>query len=502
MGRRVVTQAHFDELVRENMEEFEMSREEALKSTISELGSQGVDLSGVDTTDSDEKREWRRRVEEAVSSLPSKDALLTIRDLCASDESCRRVLESCDGAAGLCEAIESDHNASLALQAWKSALGETNKSTFRYHRGPAACMAALDRSDKEAKAAALALAAAACARCEDNKVAFSRMKGFCKLVVDSLDDSDLGSVAADVVRVLAAADDASTSTSTSFDTSRQLVDVGAVDSLVAALASGGSSVDAPAALGALRSLAKSDDAVKRIRRVGGSRACAQTLRKCLADDDGSDSRVDVATKCIGLIRNISGNDDAKDAMVDDGTLDLVLAACRRYSRRELREHALATVAQMALRRPRNADKIVAKGGADLVLDSMREAPDAVHLQRQGCLALRNIVARDHDAEHKRPIIEAGAEDVLRLAASKSQANVDVAYAALRDLGIEAQIKTYEISAHDASVVVPKATFGDKANTNFRPVFHESDNVASQIQAEAAANENAIVGRNNAVPAVF
>merc|ERR1711998_27050 len=85
----------------------------------------------------------------------------------------------------------------------------------------------------------------------------------------------------------------------------------------------------------------------------------------------------------------------------------------------LQEHTLATIANMALRRPANAVKIVSLGGATLVIGAMRtHAETHAVLQRQGCLAIRNLVARS--PELREPIL-------------------DMAYSGLRDLGIDVQV---------------------------------------------------------------
>merc|ERR1711924_327792 len=129
----------------------------------------------------------------------------------------------------------------------------------------------------------------------------------------------------------------------------------------------------------------------------------------------------------------------KDAMCGDGTLELMLAAKKRHNDdAALQEHTCATIANMALRRPGNAVKIVGLGGANLVIAAMRTHTEThAVLQRQGCLAIRNLVARS--PELREPILDAGAEAVLRAAAKLSQTNVDMAYAGLRDLGLDVQV---------------------------------------------------------------
>lgn len=49
-AKKKISQETFDEVVEENIVDFEMSKEEALADTIKQFQSQGVDLSGLDTS--------------------------------------------------------------------------------------------------------------------------------------------------------------------------------------------------------------------------------------------------------------------------------------------------------------------------------------------------------------------------------------------------------------------------------------------------------------------
>jgi hypothetical protein len=71
---------------------------------------------------------------------------------------------------------------------------------------------------------------------------------------------------------------------------------------------------------------------------------------------------------------------------------------------------------MSLRRPANVDIIMNLRGASNVLAAMKKHPDAVLVQRQGCLAIRNMVARGQ--EWREMIMELGAEEMLRSSASE------------------------------------------------------------------------------------
>merc|ERR1712087_483555 len=95
------------------------------------------------------------------------------------------------------------------------------------------------------------------------------------------------------------------------------------------------------------------------------------------------------------------------------------------------------LAAMALRQPQSAHSIVEACGHVCIFEAMRAFPNKVTLQRQGCLAVRNIASRaarlNYD-EDKTKLLDAGAEDILQNIAGRHSGSAEEAYAALRDLG--------------------------------------------------------------------
>lgn len=72
-----VSQETFDEVVRENIEEFEMSAEEALKDAIDQFSKQGVDLSVIDLTGGIGKEEFTtavRNLDISIKEIQSDSA--------------------------------------------------------------------------------------------------------------------------------------------------------------------------------------------------------------------------------------------------------------------------------------------------------------------------------------------------------------------------------------------------------------------------------------------
>ena len=119
---------------------------------------------------------------------------------------------------------------------------------------------------------------------------------------------------------------------------------------------------------------------------------------------------------------------------------------------------------MALRKPNNSLKILQEGGAAAILVAMRQHPTNVVLQRQGCLAIRNMASR-LSTEGNEAILELGAESVLQQAGRYGPC-VDEAYAALRDLGCKVSRTTIE---EDGTVTTQPKMFGE-VKSAFRAVY--------------------------------
>ena len=207
---------------------------------------------------------------------------------------------------------------------------------------------------------------------------------------------------------------------------------------------------------------------------------------------------------IGLARNLSGNDEIKTNLClgtstqDNSSSSLpsilptLLLGMKLYRTNALiQEHACGALAAMALRKPMNALRIVQENGPQEILMAMKLFPNAVLVQRQGALAIRNIVSRLVDTsgdggatttatatntttdntsdsiDVKNVFLDLGAEPILRSITGKHQGSVDEAYAALRDLGCEVSMVRYDAETNETSRKT--VMFGD-VKPNFRPVY--------------------------------
>lgn len=234
---------------------------------------------------------------------------------------------------------------------------------------------------------------------------------------------------------------------------------------------------ASAALSAARNLIATEEAVAVMSQHGA----IQLIRDIFSYDA---SPVLLVRSAVGLMRNVCADDVRKDRLVGDGSLDLLIniMSQEQYAKDAgLMEHAVACLAQISLRSPSNAQRIVNSGAAlEILARTMRRYADRSGLQRQGCLTVRNIAARGPEL---RPVLlDAGFEDILRQAGRMMDV-VDEAYGALRDLNCE--VHYVKINAEGKAEPVYEQ-FGTKAKLQFNPIYDEYDGLTQRVQEEARA----------------
>lgn len=284
---------------------------------------------------------------------------------------------------------------------------------------------------------------------------------------------------------------------------------------------------AASVLTALRVLAVNDEIIQTMVALGVLPIVTNALQlgvAVIADDKSTLLRKHRLTAAsLGLLRNLCGNDEIKTNLClgstnttsdDDhkssnssisstpSALPHLLHAMERYPTiSPIQEHACGTLAAMALRRPVNARAIIDAGGPRLIITAMKRHDEVVSVQRQGALAIRNIVSRilkdlddsaggvmtaagnatsleDARSEIRDRFHELGVEDVLRNITGRHQGSVDEAYAALRDLGYSVSLTKFNAEdlqdgTNQVGAVSRTMMFVEKHNSNFRPVYDES-----------------------------
>jgi hypothetical protein len=185
----------------------------------------------------------------------------------------------------------------------------------------------------------------------------------------------------------------------------------------------------------------------------------------------------LVSACLGVFRNVSGNDEIKSDLCTNGTLPQMLNAMKKHPDSPMiAEHGCGTIAAMALRKPDNVKHIMDCDGAGVLVVAMKRHPKNVLVQRQGCLALRNMISRT--PEYSEALLDLGVEKVLK-DAGQHQGAVDEAYAALRDLGLEASITKFDEKGNQ----IKSQAFGE-TKAQFNPTAWETDDIDQRMEQNA------------------
>ena len=222
-------------------------------------------------------------------------------------------------------------------------------------------------------------------------------------------------------------------------------------------------------LSALRVMAIDNEIVQQMVAVG----ILETLNTSSEAEKGDEEdrtllvhQPNTAAATMGLLRNLCANDEIKSTLCRQSLASILQAMERHTLNPSVQEHGCGILAAMSLRNPQNASIIChATRGGEAVVKAMKAFPPKVTLQRQACLALRNLASRA-SADEKQMLLDAGTEFVLREIAGRHQDSIDEAYAALRDLGCTTVRYTIDQETGKAQGT---QMFG-QVQSNFRPVY--------------------------------
>ncbi|TYZ66181.1 hypothetical protein PybrP1_008931 [[Pythium] brassicae (nom. inval.)] len=496
--RAQISQETFDDVVRENMEEFDMELEEATRDAVQQFESQRVDLSNIikqvgGGASADERPaavlEQLKRSIAALRALSGSgrsedgdtDADAVLAQLAQLQEVCDRFPEA-KVVAGRNDAIDTlldvvdasaraNNSAALerasALLAFLCADSPDNQD-FVGPVGMARLAGALS-ADSPAVVRVLQAVRAACAKHEANKAHFAKAQGLpavCALLPSAQQSDALSQHVARVLRVLTVNDDPRAAFSQAHETIKALV---AKDALVYVLdtvqraAAAGAPELLAAWLAVLRQLAVTEEHCTQIFELQG----LALLQQVMAKHEGDRA---VTTRCVTVLRNVAAADALKAQLLASGAVERVLAAMQQHAGdAALQQHACATLAAIALRAPDHSVRVVALGGARQIARAMRTHSGDAALLRQASLALRNLGARSVALRPR--ILDEGVEPLLRAAVQRRGCG-DEAYAALRDLGCAIQLAAFGP--------------GTGSRAQFNPVHVESSKLLARVEDAAEA----------------
>ena len=144
----------------------------------------------------------------------------------------------------------------------------------------------------------------------------------------------------------------------------------------------------------------------------------------------------VARHGCGLIKAVSRNDEIKQYVGKGDGLGVLLKAMEQHAAKApVVEQALAAMSVLSLRHPQNCERIADLGAIRLITSLMESHPEQAGVQRQAISTLRNMVSDWKNKPLVQAILDSGAEPLIRKARSEHPICEEVAYAALRDLGL-------------------------------------------------------------------
>eukprot|EP00752_Nemacystus_decipiens_P018714 g16778.t1 len=542
-----ISQETFDEVVKENMEDFGMDRKTAAEDAVGQFQAQGADLSRVDTSADDIRKDARATINDHVEKLRGVDlsavsggegtsnpgeclgALSALAELCREDGDAGEANRMAVGEAGgvgviarlldareesgfvlaalsalhdVCRNTERNRDAfiytnmdqltSLLLR-WTNALRDVDES----HAGDGgektvasagASTGVAARGTAVLVAAALKTVRTVCTKADNNKASFMRRKGAQVLVAGlalyGSGDSKDGAVTKEACFALR---------SVSMGDDRRKDFSCAYDNVKALVSAGA----IPRLLDAARAFEEDSSTLSSVYLALKQLAANDDSVKLIVEKGGLDLvsgavvnfplEAVVCRTALALFRNISANDVLKTRLLQEGGLKLVLGCMSQHKNdKTLQEHGCATMAAMALRSPSNGAQIVQEGGIASVLEAMRTHPAVQPLQRQACLCIRNIAARGPGLRSS--LLDEGCESALR-DAGKLPNCVDEAYGALRDLHCEVGLVTM---GEGGKVQVGVKAFGEE-KANFNPTPQETKDLADRIEGNATAPAHAGYG---------
>jgi len=505
-----IQQSTFDDVVKENVEDFDMSVDEALADAINQFTSQKVDLSNVDLTGG----VGREEVQDAIAAIKVPLAemveadcmagLAKLTDLCSDKHQFgvrnMNLMNSDGGMNAAMELLNALVPTPVILSAatFLALVCKHNQDCRDFFEPGGSkrleSLLTMQPIGEENEADADVDVLKACfllgkvvTKSENNKV-FLMGKGMAPTLVKVLKSphalteawAEATTDACLMLRGLCLFDDLRKEQSCAYENGRAFMKEGAMAPLLTLAAAFDAFPNvASAAMAAAKQLVTSEEAVVLAAKCG-----AMALPSAILGNP--ESSLSLVRSLLGLTRNLCADDARKSKLTQDGTLPLLIAALNRealYNDAVLVEHGHACLAAMSLRSPANSERIAAAGGLEVLACGMRRHAEKVALQRQGCLCIRNISAR---CEGLRPqILDAGIEPLLR-AAGRYQDSVDEAYGALRDLGCEVQ--RVRVDKDTGTVTTAFEEFGGyKAQgkpKRFNPIYDDRDDIVETVQENA------------------
>lgn len=449
-----VTQETFDDVVKENIQEFEMTVEEAINDAVQQFESQGVNLAMIIRDSSLYTADGQKLVPPIIAALNN----LSLAVANNTDDNCEKdidtVQQECDVDLSHRCFVGKNNAFSVLLKSLKR-YRTSNKDLFVK---TLQCMCSLSNgqpdllspegaeefisimkdpsNDETVTELIVKLVRLNCTQHEINRSKFVKLDLIKELVrVLSVNRSSARIVkeAAFGLRVLSQDDDVRVEFGSAHENAKQIVMEGdALRQLLDICKDFTSDIGVQAELfSTLGKLVVRDEFCKEVMDLGGLDLIMKSFQTNIRHKG-------IVKQALVVLQALAGNDDIKIAIVKSGGVQLILAAMTQHQGHAvIAATGCKALATLVLRQPDNCSVIIENNGHHVILQAMKVHPTDEQVQKQGCMAVRNIVARTR--ELCQPFLEFGAEELINRA-SKISTCEDEAKAALRDLGCEVDLK--------------------------------------------------------------
>uniref|UniRef100_A0A8C8RU37 Armadillo repeat containing 6 n=1 Tax=Pelusios castaneus TaxID=367368 RepID=A0A8C8RU37_9SAUR len=455
MALKRITQETFDDVVQENITEFDMDPDEAVKEAVQQFESQGVDLSTIvkaaQKPTSENGQEQRHDILQILDSLRKSIAdsalsevgehLVRFSELCKG-QLASRYLAGQKGAysvvLSVCRLASGDRNATLKALHALSAIMDGQPDLLD-SAGQELLLQILkaNADDVEMTLAGIRCVRQACLKHEQNRQDLVK-GGVLPLLTGSIvrhgDCAGVVREACSALRIMTFDDDIRVPFGNAHDHAKMIVSEnnGLKILIEAAKAFTDDSSVLSELCATLARLSVRNEFCQEIVDLGGLNFMVALMADCIDHQE-------LVKQVLSAIWAIAGNDDVKDAIVNTGGTDLiVLAMSHHLASPQICEQGCAALSMLALRKPENCKVIMEGGGALAALQAMKVHPGEVAVQKQACMLIRNLVSRNRD--FSQPILEMGAEQLIVEARAAHQDCDDLAKAALRDLGCKVELR--------------------------------------------------------------
>lgn len=437
---RVITQETFNDVVKENIEEFDMSPEQAVEEAVLQFEAQGVDLSNIIknveiTQGTHPLKGALDRLREALDSKTEelfKLSVKTVQQECDKDVA-SKILAGKEGGYSLLldcfDTFKDRESQILTLKALLSLL--SGYPDLFDSKGSKLLMRFLTPDcDTELTRYSLRVLRECCILHETNRQIIH--SDLCESGLEHIFRQGALKEACCLVRALCLDDDIRIQVSRAHEHARTMA-IELLPPLTNLLKDSSiSEEEVTEVVLTMSSLVVRNELCAKVNECGG----LQNIREILFKHQDIERTARVS---LILLKTLAGNDDVKAEIMADGSLVRTALFCidHHSSSAALCGAGLGFISILALRSPVNSRILVSMNVPELIVSCMKQHPKDRPVQQRGAWAVRNIVSRSRDLCEE--FLKLGIEELLVTAAQKHSECGDDVKAALRDLGCNVRL---------------------------------------------------------------